>query len=75
MTVYTKIISTQGRITIPPEIRLSLGLKRGDSVQIVLDNGDFVLRKVQTDGSVPDQSHRFVLRKQVTQPTTPDSSL
>lgn len=56
MAVYTKRISTRGRITIPPEIRQQLHLQHGDCLKIVLDNGEYVLRKVQRDGTALAQS-------------------
>ena len=37
-------ISSKGQITVPLEIRSRLGLKRGDRVEFVLDDGRTILR-------------------------------
>jgi antitoxin PrlF len=37
-------ISTKGQVTVPLEIRRRLGLKQGDRVEFVVDNGQTILR-------------------------------
>lgn len=37
-------ISSKGQITVPQEIRQRLGLKEGDRVEFVVDNGQTVIR-------------------------------
>ncbi len=44
-------ISSKGQITIPIEVRKRLGVKPGDRVEIVNDEGKQVLRPVQADES------------------------
>jgi antitoxin PrlF len=41
-------ISTKGQITVPLEIRRRLGLKEGDRVEFVVDNGQTVLRPARS---------------------------
>ena len=38
-------VSTRGQITIPKEVRTELGLRPGDEIEFVKQNGFFVLRK------------------------------
>lgn len=40
----TSTISSKGQITIPLEIRKRLGLRTGDSVEFVVDNGKTMIR-------------------------------
>jgi antitoxin PrlF len=37
-------ISSKGQITVPLEIRNRLGLKKGDRVEFVVDNGHTTIR-------------------------------
>jgi len=37
-------ISSKGQITVPREIRLRLGLKEGDRVEFVIENGCTIIR-------------------------------
>ena len=37
-------VSSKGQVTIPIEIRMRLGLKEGDQVEFVVENGITVLR-------------------------------
>jgi len=37
-------VSTRGRVTIPQEIRMGMGLKEGDRVEFVMDHGKTVIR-------------------------------
>jgi antitoxin PrlF len=41
-------ISTKGQITVPLEIRRRLGLKEGDRVEFVVDNGQTILRPARS---------------------------
>ena len=41
-------ISTKGQITVPLEVRRRLGLKEGDRVEFVVDNGQTVLRPARS---------------------------
>jgi AbrB family looped-hinge helix DNA binding protein len=38
-------VSARGQITIPKEVRKDLGLRPGDEIEFVKQNGNFVLRK------------------------------
>jgi antitoxin PrlF len=40
-------ISSKGQITVPIEIRRRLGIKQGDRVEFVIDNGLTILRPAQ----------------------------
>lgn len=41
---FSSTISSKGQITVPLEIRERLGLKAGDRVEFVVDNGLTILR-------------------------------
>jgi AbrB family looped-hinge helix DNA binding protein len=41
-------VSTKGQITVPIEIRRRLGLREGDRVEFVIDNGQTVLRPARS---------------------------
>jgi AbrB family looped-hinge helix DNA binding protein len=41
---FSSTISSKGQITVPIEVRRRLGLKQGDRVEFVVDNGHTVLR-------------------------------
>ncbi len=41
-------ISTKGQVTVPLEIRRRLGLKEGDRVEFVVDNGQTILRPARS---------------------------
>jgi antitoxin PrlF len=41
-------ISTKGQITVPLEIRRRLGLREGDRVEFVVDNGQTILRPARS---------------------------
>jgi len=41
-------ISSKGQITVPIEIRRRLGVKQGDRVEFVIDNGLTILRPAQS---------------------------
>jgi AbrB family looped-hinge helix DNA binding protein len=45
-------ITSQGRITIPLEIRRRLGLQRGDRLEFSVDDGVVTLRRLPT-GAAP----------------------
>lgn len=40
----TSSISSKGQITIPQEVRIRMGLKEGDRVEFVMENGQTILR-------------------------------
>jgi AbrB family looped-hinge helix DNA binding protein len=44
---YSSTLSSKGQITVPQEIRLRLGLKEGDRVEFVIEEGRTVLRPAQ----------------------------
>lgn len=41
---HTSTLSSKGQVTIPQEIRVRLGLKAGDHVEFVVEDGKTVLR-------------------------------
>jgi len=45
----TSTISSKGQITVPLEIRKRLGVKQGDRVEFVIENGLTILRTVKPD--------------------------
>ena len=42
-------ISSKGQITVPVEVRHRLGLREGDRVEFVFDEGRTILRPMRTD--------------------------
>jgi len=42
-------ISSKGQITVPIEVRHRLGLKQGDRVEFVFENGRTILRPARTE--------------------------
>ena len=44
-------ISSKGQVTIPVEVRHRLGLKEGDKVEFVFEEGRTVLRPAQPQGN------------------------
>jgi len=40
----TSSVSSKGQVTIPQEVRIRMGLKEGDRVEFVLENGQTILR-------------------------------
>ncbi len=42
----TSKVTRKGQVTIPQDIRETLGIREGDSVQIVLENDRVMLRRV-----------------------------
>jgi AbrB family looped-hinge helix DNA binding protein len=42
--IYSSILDSRGRVTVPREVRHSLGLKTGDRVEFVVDREQIVLR-------------------------------
>ena len=42
-------ISSKGQVTVPIEVRHRLGLRQGDRVEFVFEDGRTVLRPVRTD--------------------------
>jgi antitoxin PrlF len=45
----TSTISSKGQITVPLEIRKRLGVKEGDRVEFVIENGLTILRTVKPE--------------------------
>ena len=45
----TSTISSKGQITVPVEVRHRLGLKQGDRVEFVYEDGRTVLRPARTE--------------------------
>lgn len=45
MTKYIKTIDNLGRILLPKELREKLKIKNGDSIEIILDNKNIILKK------------------------------
>ena len=44
MTRRSSTISSKGQVTVPLEIRRRLGVKAGDRIEFVLDNGRITIR-------------------------------
>ena len=40
----TSSVSSKGQVTIPQEVRVRMGLKEGDRVEFVIENGQTILR-------------------------------
>jgi len=40
----SSVISSKGQLTVPQEIRIRLGLKEGDRVEFVVENGNTIIR-------------------------------
>jgi antitoxin PrlF len=53
-------ISSKGQITVPLEIRLRLGLKEGDRVEFVVEEGQTILRPARAPEN-PFERYRGVL--------------
>ena len=45
----TSTISSKGQVTVPIEVRHRLGLKQGDRVEFVFEDGRTVLRPARTE--------------------------
>jgi AbrB family looped-hinge helix DNA binding protein len=41
---YSRTISSKGRVTVPREIRIRLGLKDGDRAEFVVEGGNTIIR-------------------------------
>ena len=59
MSTYTSVVTRNGRVTVPVEIRRSLCLMQGDRVAFVVENDSLVLRPV---GSIVDRTARIFAR-------------
>jgi AbrB family looped-hinge helix DNA binding protein len=46
-------VTSKGQITIPKEVRDDLGLRPGDAIKFVKENGNYVVRKARTDDPFP----------------------
>ena len=53
MSSYSTVVTRKGQVTIPVEIRRSLGLKEGDRVRFVQNDGRVTLEPI---GSVVDRT-------------------
>jgi len=53
MSSYSTVVTRKGQVTIPVEIRRSLGLKEGDRVRFIQENGRVTLEPI---GSVVEQT-------------------
>lgn len=42
--IFSSTLSSKGQVTIPQEIRVRLGLKEGDRVEFVVEDGRTILR-------------------------------
>jgi antitoxin PrlF len=40
----TSSVSSKGQVTIPQEVRIRMGLREGDRVEFVVENGQTILR-------------------------------
>ena len=48
-------VTTKGQVTIPKEVRETLGLRTGDELEFAEENGQYRLRKV----CVPDRIKKY----------------
>lgn len=53
-------IDDLGRIVVPKELRKSLRIKNGDSLEIFVDNEDIILKKYSPMESIEDAATRYV---------------
>lgn len=60
MKLPSSTISSKGQITVPLEIRLRLGLKEGDRVEFVVEEGQTILRPARAPEN-PFERYRGVL--------------
>jgi len=51
----TSSVSSKGQVTIPQEVRIRMGLKEGDRVEFVIENGQTVLKPARGHKSRFDQ--------------------
>lgn len=47
----TATVTSKGQVTIPQQIRQRLGLKQGDRVEFIIENGGAVIRPARADGN------------------------
>lgn len=47
MTAWTSRLSRKGQVTVPKEVRESIGLKAGDLVAYEIEDGRIILRRVE----------------------------
>lgn len=51
--IGNSVITKQGQITIPKDIRKKLGMKKGDMIQFVITvNGNLIIKKMEFDKEV-----------------------
>ncbi len=60
--MFASTISSKGQITVPIEIRLRLGLKEGDRVEFVSENGRIIIRPARVQQN-PFESKRSSNRR------------
>ncbi len=48
--IFVRHLSKKHQTTIPREVRLALGLRAGDAIEFVVDNGRVSLVKASKDG-------------------------
>lgn len=53
-------IDDLGRVVIPKELRKSLRIKNGDSLEIFVDNDDIILKKYSPMESIEEAASRYV---------------
>jgi len=45
---HSSLISRKGQVTVPQEIRVRLGLKEGDRVEFVVEEGNTIIRPARS---------------------------
>jgi AbrB family looped-hinge helix DNA binding protein len=53
MTEHVTVLTRKGQITVPAEVRRALGLKRGDKIAVILEDGEVRLTRA---GSVVERT-------------------
>lgn len=48
---HSSVVSSKGQITVPQEVRTQLGLKEGDRVEFVMENGHTVMRPARASAN------------------------
>ncbi len=47
----SSVVSSKGRVTVPQQIRMGLGLKTGDRVEFVVEDGRTVIRRACSEAN------------------------
>ncbi|MGA9056867.1 MAG: AbrB/MazE/SpoVT family DNA-binding domain-containing protein [Terriglobia bacterium] len=58
---HSSVISSKGQVTVPQEIRIRLGLKKGDRVEFVVEGVNIIIRPVRAAEN-PFEAYAGVLR-------------